>query len=171
MRFNMQGDYNEDSRPEARMMTIQVIHLALGTGVFIFGGIVIFHSMNAVLVPEADRTLHEIMAYVSALSGFVSAAMAYTLFPVMIRKQKERVNGTNENRYAVFQQAHLTRMMILEGAAMFGWVALLLYTLNVGPLDFTAEAVLPVIPVVIFFVFWILLYPTEDKIKEATGSL
>ncbi len=152
-------------------MTIQVIHLALGTGVFIFGGIVLFLSMNAMPVLEADMFLHEILAYVSALSGFGSAAMAYMLFPVLIRKQRERMTGADNNLYAVFQQAHLTRMMILESAAMFGLVALQLYVLNVGPLAFTVEILLPVIPLVTFFVWWAKLYPTEDKIKEATRSL
>lgn len=152
------------------LCTIVIIHIALGMGVLIFTAVVAGLSVGAQPASDPEMSLHEIMGYTAAALALIATALSCVLFPIFIENNKQSFTDVLAHRYQIFQSAHIMRMAILEGAALFGLIALLLYVQNVGPLNPSMEVILPALPVAIFIGLWISLFPTEDKIQAAIGN-
>jgi hypothetical protein len=151
------------------LRTVMIIHFALGMGVFLFATVVFVLSANAQPAVNPDMALHEMMAYITVIFCFSATPLSFILFPNLINKNKSIFTDIPANRYQIFQSAHIVRMAMLESMALFGLVALILYVMNIGPLNSSIEVLLPAIPVIIFFMLWIYLFPSEQKIRDAVG--
>ncbi len=166
----MQDDSAETGGLNPLLITLMIIHFTLGMGVLIFTGVIIFLSIEAKPVPNPEMSFHEMMSYIAVIFGFSATGLSFYLFPNMINKNKSEHNDIQARRYQIFQPAHIIRMAMLESMALLGLVSLILYVINVGPLNLSIEVLLPALPVLLFFILWIYLFPTEQKVRDAVGN-
>jgi hypothetical protein len=166
----MQNHSSETGGLNPLLTTLIIIHFSLGMGVLIFSGVIVFLSFEAKPIPDPELSFHEMMAYIAVIFGFSATVFSFYLFPNMINKNKSAYTDIHGSRYPIFQSAHILRMALLEGMALFGLVSLLLYVMNVGPLNYNIEVLLSALPVLMFVALWIYLFPSEQKVRDAVGN-
>lgn len=104
---------------EQTVRTLQIITLAMVTGVLLFAGIVVFLQLTQDAGPNAATGV-----IISTLgAGFaVAAFVMHLVVPSLIARQQAR-SASDEQLYEVFQSKTIIGLALLEGAAFFNLVA------------------------------------------------
>lgn len=149
------------------LKTIITIHSALGLGVFAFFVVVcILYFSHKGPVSKPDEVFSMIAYFIPGLiliAGFISNF----IFSKNIDKNLGTLIQNDSSKYQIFGTAHIIRMAILEGPAMFGLVILILFTTQGVKIGNNLEMIFPIFGLGVFFAFWVLFFPTEFRINMA----
>jgi len=157
-------------KPEPTLITIRTIHTALGLGVVLFFGVIIFLSFTSTTPPckEPEQFL-QILVYIAIGLVIVNSIIGPILFRITLEKAKAAQDDVFKNRYQVFLTSHIIRMALFEGSALFCAVSLFLYVTQCGRIVMIMETALCLAGLAVFFINCIIHFPTEYKIREALG--
>ncbi|MFD1256782.1 hypothetical protein ACFQ3S_08230 [Mucilaginibacter terrae] len=102
---------------------LQMITLALCSGVILFLLVAIFINQHKlVLMPANDP--NTIIIYIAIALSIVSVISSNILFNILLKKID--TNTSVKEKFTKYVAAYITRYALLEGAALFNVVALLL---------------------------------------------
>lgn len=162
-------------------LPIQIIHIALGLGLGLFLSVIYFLSLQDASPGGQSVEFLQSFGYIAAALFLGGAILGPLLFRMQFRGKK--INpGSPDNDEAIvqflgtFMTAHIIRIALLDGPALFAAVTLFLYMTAAGTLRFEDPIVqVPTGVIGAYYVFWILWFPTRENIlssirKQIAGS-
>ncbi len=99
--------------PKEALKTIQLVHFALMAGIVLFTAVILFLYFDGVLAAKNDG----IIQYIPALFFFAVLPSSSMVYKQALKNVDAQANL--QSKMKLFQTAHIVRMAILEGSALF----------------------------------------------------
>lgn len=161
---------------------LQIIVLALTTGVLIFLGITLF--LYSLQVPPERVHPHNIESFYQFLLIFGIGVFGLYLAFFFVSKNlntKSKLESllnspninyenTTQSLFGVFTMITIIKMAILEGAALFGLV-ILFSNINNDVVFATNDVWIGLVPTVVLVVMAIYFFPTKEKVVNEISSI